>query len=388
MYIQTISALEQEIGKTQEDQPIGYFGSLGQTLRVRYFTCSSSDLTQVAGIVGRPVTAQELRTAVDDAAGQSVTWISNAAAALEVSPRSGRTSERFFHAFATMPGTVPAWRPAGASWADFGRLVALRLRKVANIINGGWIKYFCWGSSTHCPECTGNPATYFACSSFLGKYLICLGDGFWQAWRNGDTATMASTLLHEALHIYFRRTVSDSGSTGNANCYERYVFRFNELYLHPATAAACPINLHRGPFSLPVRELQRRLNAWITATPGTGLAQLRVDGLFEDRTEAALRKFQSAMGLPGDGVAGAQTWARLPQRPGSTLRRGAQGLDVRELQIKLNMWLGTVHGSSQLKVDQIFGKSTEAAVRAFQKAHGLKVDGIAGPLTWAQLPPF
>jgi peptidoglycan hydrolase-like protein with peptidoglycan-binding domain len=72
----------------------------------------------------------------------------------------------------------------------------------------------------------------------------------------------------------------------------------------------------------------------------------------------------------------------------STLRRGAQGLDVRELQIKLNMWLGTVRGSIQLKVDQIFGKNTEAVLQTFQKAHSLKVDGIADPLTWAQLPQF
>ena len=73
MYIQTISGVEQELGKTEDYQPIGYFGSLGQTPRVRYFTCSPSDLTRVGGVVGRPVIAQELRTAVNDAAGQSVT---------------------------------------------------------------------------------------------------------------------------------------------------------------------------------------------------------------------------------------------------------------------------------------------------------------------------
>lgn len=63
-----------------------------------------------------------------------------------------------------------------------------------------------------------------------------------------------------------------------------------------------------------------------------------------------------------------------------TLRKGAQGEDVRQLQTALVGW-----GYDPGTVDGIFGKKTEAAVKAFQKAQGLTADGICGPKTWAAL---
>ena len=61
------------------------------------------------------------------------------------------------------------------------------------------------------------------------------------------------------------------------------------------------------------------------------------------------------------------------------LRRGDVGDAVKVAQNLLNR-----HGAS-IDVDGSFGPSTEAAVRAFQTAHGLKVDGVVGPQTWGAL---
>jgi peptidoglycan hydrolase-like protein with peptidoglycan-binding domain len=57
---------------------------------------------------------------------------------------------------------------------------------------------------------------------------------------------------------------------------------------------------------------------------------------------------------------------------------------VRFLQKSLNLWLRSA-GLEQLVVDGDFGRKTKVAVRSFQRAHGLAVDGIVGPITWGAL---
>ena len=62
-----------------------------------------------------------------------------------------------------------------------------------------------------------------------------------------------------------------------------------------------------------------------------------------------------------------------------TLRRGNKGDLVAQMQDLLQK------DGSTLEVDGIFGVGTQSAVRSFQKRHGLVVDGIVGPKTWAEL---
>lgn len=69
-----------------------------------------------------------------------------------------------------------------------------------------------------------------------------------------------------------------------------------------------------------------------------------------------------------------------PKKP--TIKRGSTGEYVRLLQGIL-VQLGYDLGSTA--IDGKFGKKTESAVKKFQKANGLVVDGIVGPKTWAEL---
>lgn len=65
-----------------------------------------------------------------------------------------------------------------------------------------------------------------------------------------------------------------------------------------------------------------------------------------------------------------------------SMEHGSAGTVVREVQRRLQE-LGYFPASTELT--EYFGDITEDAVRAFQKANGLEVDGVVGPLTFASL---
>jgi len=76
-------------------------------------------------------------------------------------------------------------------------------------------------------------------------------------------------------------------------------------------------------------------------------------------------------------------FANIPPPPPivrPTLRMGDTGLHVAVLQAQLHFWL-FLPGP----VDGIFGPQTQRAVMAFQRDHGLDVDGIVGAMTWEAL---
>ena len=64
----------------------------------------------------------------------------------------------------------------------------------------------------------------------------------------------------------------------------------------------------------------------------------------------------------------------------STLKYGSSGDEVKKLQETLN-----ASGNYNLATDGKFGAKTQEAVKAYQKANGLSVDGIVGTNTWGAL---
>ena len=72
----------------------------------------------------------------------------------------------------------------------------------------------------------------------------------------------------------------------------------------------------------------------------------------------------------------------LPAYGWRNLRRGTVGEDVKALQMDL---ISLNYSVGKWGADGEFGTATEGALEAFQLAHGLEMDGVAGPETFAKL---
>lgn len=100
--------------------------------------------------------------------------------------------------------------------------------------------------------------------------------------------------------------------------------------------------------------------------------QLAVDRIFGPQTRDAVRNFQRDRALQVDGIVGNQTWPALIV----VVASGSRSHAVRAVQRQLNA------RTSSLAVDGVFGPQTALAVRGFQQANGLLIDGIVGRKTW------
>ena len=212
----------------------------------RLFSCTGAELAQVRAVVGRDLSAAEARAALDAAVHQARREATAAARALRSHPRSAKTTSTFRGVFNVPPTFVPDWRPADARWHDLGELVGIRIDNAARILAGGYMRYFCWGSAAHCPQCQESPPSYRACSSSENRYHICLGEEWWQWHRARRRGHMASTLLHEAFHIYFsyehvpadRRRVRRP-TVGSIYCYDVLVARLHGCSPKPKDEERC-----------------------------------------------------------------------------------------------------------------------------------------------------
>lgn len=158
-----------------------------------------------------------------------------------------------------------------------------------------------------------------------------------------------------------------------------------------------------------VTELQQKLHdlGFLVANP---------TGYYGTSTRAAVRNYQKTMGLTADGIAGTDTRKALlgskytslnssntapAAKPAATttsssssnaskasnsaddgeIAPGDRGSLVSTVQTKLKK-LGYYTYS---KISEFYGPITQAAVRQFQAANGLAVDGVVGPKTLAKL---
>ena len=155
--------------------------------------------------------------------------------------------------------------------------------------------------------------------------------------------------------------------------------------------------LRQGSSGSAVEQLQFWLNT--LAQYDSSIPSVTVDGIFGSGTTAAVRSFQRKYGLTVDGVVGQTTWNELYDEfrsiqsdngtpnayPGSPLRSGSSGQNVRLVQFWLKIARTVYSSLNNVTVDGKFGSSTKAAVKKFQSYFGLTSDGIVGWTTWNKL---
>lgn len=154
--------------------------------------------------------------------------------------------------------------------------------------------------------------------------------------------------------------------------------------------------LRRGSTGSSVEQVQ----FWLSdlAQFDSSLVRVTVDGSYGAATERAVRTFQQKQSLTADGVVGQRTWNTLYAAwvdaqsdlggtawPGTALRRGAAGMEVRLVQFWLRLAADNYSALRTVTVDGSYGAATVSAVEAFQTLFGLTSDGVVGRSTWNKL---
>lgn len=127
------------------------------------------------------------------------------------------------------------------------------------------------------------------------------------------------------------------------------------------------------------------------------------DGRMGQKTREAIKTFQESIGLKNTGYIDMNTWRRIEDIMRANEKRDLDDsykIEVRsaysEEQEKKETSVTTKEIQIALKnagfdpgtADGKLGPRTQQAVKEFQRAKGLKVDGKVGPKTWAELGKY
>jgi peptidoglycan hydrolase-like protein with peptidoglycan-binding domain len=181
---------------------------------------------------------------------------------------------------------------------------------------------------------------------------------------SGWSAVVADSSFNAKGHVnYANQTHTDPGSGWDWPRYKTLVAGGSSGGGGSGSTLSWPL-VQYGNSGERVRTVQYLLQQW-----GYSLS---VNGSFDTTTLNAVKNFQSSRGLVADGYVGNATWPALT----IVTQQGDTGAKVRAVQSQLN------ESGYGLVVDGSFGPATYSAVRSFQSAKGLGVDGIVGDNTW------
>lgn len=134
----------------------------------------------------------------------------------------------------------------------------------------------------------------------------------------------------------------------------------------------------------------------------------KADGIFGPETEKAVKSFQETFNLTPDGIVGKSTWYKIKDIYNAVkklselssegvklqevtpvyeteVKLGSTGNTVKVIQYYLSVIAYFNDAIPLVDIDGVYGKSTEDAVKAFQKEYGIPPTGVVGEKTWNTL---
>ena len=204
-------------------------------------------------------------------------------------------------------------------------------------------------------------------------------------------------------------SLTQDGIVGRATWYKiaqiyNAVKRITDIYSEGLSLAEVTdiysTTLQVGSTGGPVRELQYYLS--FISQFNNAIPPIAIDGIFGQKTRAAVESFQREYGLDVTGVVTQQVGREiysvyigminslppgwLPENaavyPGAPLRIGSRSESVAILQDYLNFISDTYTQIPKLAVDGIFGPATNSAVEEYQRIFGIEVNGVVDSNTW------
>ena len=174
--------------------------------------------------------------------------------------------------------------------------------------------------------------------------------------------------------------------------------------IEAVTESVPPVPLRFGSVGNEVRQVQLRLNRIARNYPAIPLIT-PPDGVFDSRTEEAVRAFQRIFNLSEDGIVGRATWYRLiyianaVKRLNEVVSEGVTFADIEQpfeetlslgssgdLVEIVQYFLQTISAFTNIvpspPLDGIYGETTAEAVGAFQREWGLPMTGEVDLATW------
>lgn len=223
---------------------------------------------------------------------------------------------------------------------------------------------------------------------------------------NGVFDVATENAVREFQRIF---NLTPDGIVGKATWYQlKYIYngvkRLNELTSEGLTLEEVtrpfPAVLKEGDTGIDVRSLQYYLD--VIAYFTDAVPDIDQDGIFGPSTTAAVKAFQTLVGLPADGIVGQQTWQRIQQAygmildmlprgiqennagiyPGYFLSLGMENQDVRNLQTYLRGIADYTGVIPPIEVTGVFDEATRDVVAALQAQNGFPATGNVGPATW------